>query len=225
MNLERHSFEFETKFSADTPGSFSGYGSVFGIMDLGGDIMMPGAFTDTLKDWKKRKGWPAMLWQHDTREPVGVWNKMTEDEKGLAMDGDLILEVPKAQTAYALMKRRAVTGLSIGYRTKDYEMDRKTGARRLKKVDLFEVSLVTSPMLPEAQISTVKTGLALLSDRELEAMLRDEARLSNRDAKAAVAVFRKALRDEGNAPPEPRDEADADAFARALAVMAERLRS
>jgi len=224
--LEHIAFEMELKLAGDAaaPGTFSGYASVWGIMDLGGDIVMPGAFKASLAEWRKRKALPSLLWQHNSQEPIGVWTSMKEDDKGLAVEGELILDdVPEAKKAHALMKRGAVKGLSIGYRTRDYELDRTTGARRLKQVDLFEVSVVTSPMLPEAQVSTVKGMLP--SDRELESLFRDGAGISNRQAKACVAELRKALRDGGSGSSAHRDDDAAAAAARAFEDMTRRLRS
>jgi HK97 family phage prohead protease len=89
--------------------------------------------------------------------PIGVWTSLSENDKGLKVKGELILDgVPQAAVAHALLKRRAIKGLSIGYQTKQAEVDRTTGARMLKEVDLWEISLVTFPMMPEAQLTAVK---------------------------------------------------------------------
>lgn len=188
-------FPFEIKLAADDAptGTIEGYGSVFNIMDRGGDMVLPGAFKKSLKEWKKLKQLPPMLWSHDTSIPIGVWTDMAEDEKGLRVTGELVLEVPTAATAHALLKRGAVKGLSIGYRTRDYDIDRTTGVRRLKDVELFELSLVSLPMLPEAQV----TGVKQIFDAPFwEKAFRDGG-LSNREAKLATSIARKNLRDEG----------------------------
>lgn len=184
-------FPFEFKLAADdsAPGTIEGYASVFGLMDQGGDIVMPGAFKATLSDWRKRKASPPMLWQHNPSTPIGVWTDVAEDEKGLKVTGELVLDVPLAAATHALLKRKAVGGLSIGFRSRKDEIDRATGARRLHQVELWEISLVTIPMLREAQISGVKG----FNPRELEAALRDEGGLSHSDAKAAIAVLQKSL--------------------------------
>lgn len=188
-------FNMELKLSSDeaTPGTVEGYGSVFNIMDRGGDMVLPGAFKKSLREWKKLKQLPSMLWSHDTSMPIGVWTSMEEDEKGLKLTGELILDVPQAAAAHALLKRQAVKGLSIGYRTRDYEIDRATGVRKLKEVELFEVSLVSIPMLPEAQVTGVKTG-SPFDAPAWEKIFRDGG-LSNRDAKLATSLVRKGLRD------------------------------
>lgn len=205
--MDRQAFGVELKF-ADTgsdAGTVKGYASVFNIIDRGGDIVMPGAFKASLAEWKKKKAMPPMLWQHDSWQPLGVWSEIVEDARGLAVKGELVLEVPLAAAARALMLKGAVTGLSIGYRTVDYEIDRQTGVRKIKKAELWEVSLVTFPMLPEAQITGAKSDF---DPRELERALRTECNLSSAAAVKAVALVKQHLRD-GDGKPEhdPRDGA------------------
>lgn len=186
----------------DENGRVDGYASVFNILDRGGDIMLPGAFKSSLAEWRRKKSPVPMLWQHDPGSPIGTWPELVEDEKGLKVTGQLILDVPKAVEVRALARAGAVKGLSIGYRTQDYDVDRQTGARRLKKVELWEVSLVTFPMLPEAQVSGVKGDF---DANAWERAFRDEG-LSNREAKLATSVARKlALRDAGRTEPTSRD--------------------
>jgi HK97 family phage prohead protease len=200
-------------------GTVTGYASVFGILDRGGDIVMPGAFKASLADWKKRGASLPMLWQHDPSNPIGVWTQLDEDEKGLKVEGELIPDVPQAAVTRSLMKHGAVTGLSMGYQTKYAEVDRSTGARRLKKVDLWEISLVTFPMLPEAQAQVKNIDF---DPSFWEKAFRDEG-LSNREAKLATSVARKlTLRDAGRSEPAPRDGA-ADVLM-ALRKTAESLR-
>ncbi|NYD91402.1 HK97 family phage prohead protease [Sphingomonas melonis] len=197
--IEQLACDLELKFD-DGTGRIDGYGSVFGLLDRGGDIVLPGAFKASLRG---RKGGVPMLWQHDPSIVIGLWDKFEEDEKGLKISGQLVMDVPQAAVARALVKAGAVKGLSIGYRTQDYEIDRTTGARRLKKVDLWEVSLVTFPMLPEAQITGVKSAL---DARALEQQLRSECNLSSAAAVKAVAIVKQHLRDGGDKPEqEPRD--------------------
>ena len=203
--MDRLDFECEVKLAGGdaTTGTVDGYASVFGIIDRGGDIVMPGAFKQSLAEWKRKKAMPPMLWQHDSWQPIGVWSDVSEDEKGLKVVGDLVLDVPQAAAARALMLAGAVKGLSIGYRTVDYEIDRATGVRKIKKAELWEVSLVTFPMLPEAQITGVKSDI---DPRELERALRSECNLSSAAAVKAVALFKKHLRDGGGQREhDPRD--------------------
>ena len=127
-----------------------GYASLFGVADGGGDIVMPGAFHDSIA----RKG-PTnirMLFQHDPAEPVGVWTEMREDERGLFVRGHLTPGVFKADDLQALIDDGAMDGLSIGFQTLKAQRDRGTGLRRLFKIDLWEISLVTFPMLTGARL-------------------------------------------------------------------------
>lgn len=125
----------EAAFTLETAeGQFEGYASVFGIMDLARDVVMPGAFTETLA--KRGVGGVRLLWQHDPAVPVGVWEHIAEDRHGLHVRGRLNLETPKAHELAHLMQQGALDGLSIGYRTKAQRRDPQTGLRRLERLDL-----------------------------------------------------------------------------------------
>jgi HK97 family phage prohead protease len=97
-----------------------------------------------------------MLWQHDPGEPIGRWLSITEDTRGLHVRGRLNLAVARAREIHALMRDGAVDGLSIGFRVERASPDRASGLRRLEKLDLWEISLVTFPMLPGARVGAVK---------------------------------------------------------------------
>ncbi|MEO1000430.1 MAG: HK97 family phage prohead protease [Pseudomonadota bacterium] len=126
-----------------------GYASLFGAEDQGGDVVMPGAYRASLTRLKAAGRSVKMLWQHDPAQPIGVWDAVEEDGRGLRVKGRLLTEVQAGREALALLRAGAVDGLSIGYRTLRAE---KTGAgRALHEVELWEVSLVTFPMLPEAR--------------------------------------------------------------------------
>ncbi|MCA0425293.1 MAG: HK97 family phage prohead protease [Proteobacteria bacterium] len=142
-------------------GAFAGYASLFGIADQANDVVMPGAFRQTL-----RTRGPAgirMLWNHDPAQPIGVWDEIIEDARGLYVAGRLDLAVGKARELHALMRSGAVDGLSIGFHTTRARRDAATGLRRLDAIDLWEVSIVTFPMLPQARVSTVKTACPRLA--------------------------------------------------------------
>ena len=150
--------------------SFSGYGAVFNNIDRGGDRLLPDSLTDSIKSFMEGKRKPKMLWQHDPEQPIGIWKEMKADEKGLALRGE-ILDIPKGNEVYTLMKAGAIDALSIGYKTLDYEMKEENGSRirELKKIELWEVSAVTFPMNAEALVTDVKQ---LQSPREVERLLR-----------------------------------------------------
>jgi len=197
MTTKTLSSGFKIKEISDS-GEFSGYGSVFGVKDSYSDIVMPGAFAKSLADWKSKGGMPALLWQHKTDEPIGIFTKMEEDEHGLFVEGKLLKDDdPMAKRAYAHLKAGSITGMSIGYSDVDYEYDKDKGAFKLNEVKLWEVSLVTFPANEEARINNVKT---LLKSGELpkpalvEQCLRD-AGFSRTQAKSILSGGYKALRD------------------------------
>ena len=97
-----------------------------------------------------------MLFQHNPAEPIGVWEQLKEDARGLYARGRLMLDVARAREVLALMRAGALDGLSIGFRAVSGRRDAKTGIRRLEKVDLWEISIVTFPLLPEARVAHVK---------------------------------------------------------------------
>ena len=146
----------ELKFAGGAPvlteGSvIEGYGSLFGVTDQGGDAVAPGAFGASLERLRAKGDKVRMLWQHDPAKPIGVWDEVREDGKGLWVRGRLLPDVALAREAAALIAAGAIDGLSIGYRTIRAERNR-AGRRLLKEVELWEVSLVTFPMLPEAKV-------------------------------------------------------------------------
>jgi HK97 family phage prohead protease len=147
-------FGFEVKAANDAePGTFEGMASTFGNKDRVGDIVERGAFSNV--DPKS----VAMLWQHDTHMPIGVWTDLKEMATGLKARGRLVLETQMGKDAYALLKAEAINGLSIGFRLDEgsAEWDDKRKVRRIKKVDLWEVSLVTFPANERARVSAVKS--------------------------------------------------------------------
>ena len=135
----------------DAEGRFAGYASVFGRLDEGGDIVMPGAFRKSLGLRGRHR--VKMLFQHDPKEPIGVWDAIREDGFGLWVEGALVGEVPRDDALRRLIARRAVDGLSIGFRTIKSTRDAKGGHRKLWEIDLWEISIVTFPMMDLARIA------------------------------------------------------------------------
>ena len=192
MTTKTLDFQCELKASGDT-GTFEGYGSIFNITDRGGDIVVPGAFTETLAAQKAAGRLPAMLWQHRQAEPIGVYTSMEEDAVGLKVKGQLALKTARGAEAYELMKMGALSGMSIGYRSRDDSYDRVTGVRSLKKVDLVELSLVTFPMNEASRVSAVKTIEELDSLSEIERHLRDVCGLSKSESTALVSRVKSVI--------------------------------
>jgi HK97 family phage prohead protease len=147
-------FGLELKEVSDE-GTITGYGAVFGNVDESGDRIVPGAFAKSLAKRMAGGATIPMLWSHDTSQPIGMFPEMVEDKKGLKVTGKLVLEVPKAREALALLKAGAIRGMSIGYRTLSDAIE--GNVRLLKEVDLWEVSLTTFPANTRAGITSVKS--------------------------------------------------------------------
>src|SRR5262245_14844718 len=157
----------EHKFTAldlkrvEPDGTFSGYASLFHVEDMGRDIVLPGAFRDSLR--QRGAAGIKLLYQHNPAEPIGIWQSLTEDSRGLLAKGRLMLAVARAREVLALMRAGALDGLSIGFRAVTGQRDAKTGIRRLATIDLWEISIVTFPLLPQARVAHVKSD----TDRRL----------------------------------------------------------
>lgn len=134
----------------DDEGRFAGYASVFDRLDEAGDIVMRGAFRKSLA--KRGRERIRMLFQHDPKEPVGTWETIAEDRFGLFVEGRLTGGVPRADALRRLIERRALDGLSIGFRTVKASREAGTGHRRISEIDLWEISIVTFPMMDAARI-------------------------------------------------------------------------
>src|SRR3954469_17615074 len=145
---------FRPPTTIDPDGTVEGYASLFGEIDGARDMVMPGAFARTLKLRGVRR--VPMLFQHDPAEPVGVWLELTEDFRGLRARGKLIPEVSRARELYALVKSGAIDGLSIGFRTVKGRIDPATRVRRIIDLDLWEISIVTFPLLAGARVRAGK---------------------------------------------------------------------
>lgn len=140
----------------------TGHASVFGQVDQGGDVVLPGAYAKGLARMAREGRRVRMLWQHDPARPIGVWDEVREDRTGLFVRGRILTELVQGREAAALVAAGAIDGLSIGYRTLKADRD-AAGHRRLVEVELWEVSLVTFPMQAEARVSG-KAGVAPWSD-------------------------------------------------------------
>lgn len=178
----------EFKALGDT-GAFEGYASIFGNVDLGGDVIERGAFKEFVKN---TDGKVVVLWQHRADSPLGVAT-VTQDDKGLHFAGDLVLEDPQARKIHAHMKAGSVRGMSIGYDILAGGAEiMKSGVRALKALKLWEISVVTFGMNPLAGVDGVKSVETI---RDLENLLRDAGGFSREQAKAIAAGGFRALND------------------------------
>lgn len=200
MKIERLQTAFEIK-ALDDKGTFKGYGSVFGNKDSYNEIVAKGAFSRSLTEHKAKGTMPAMLWMHNPDQPIGVYTNVAEDDKGLAVEGNLALKTQAGAEAYELMKMNALSGLSIGYRVAKSQFDKPNNARVLTDLDLYEISPVTFPANDAARVSTVKALEDIKTIREFEEFLRDAGGFSRA---AAAEIARSGFK----ARTEPRDEDD-----------------
>jgi uncharacterized protein len=211
------------KFAA-AEGTFTGYGSVFGVVDSHKDIIMPGAFAEVIKSGAPVHVYVNHGWLRGEL-PVGKWDGLAEDSKGLVGDASLQMKMPQAVNAYWAVKGQLVNGLSIGYLPDPAGIERRQdGVRVIHRMKaLREISIVTDPSNAQAQITDVKSGelLRAIEDiktiRDLESMLRDAAGFTKAAATALVSRAKTVLAGEG-------DPAAQSAEARALSELTERLR-
>lgn len=190
--------------------TFSGYVAVFYNEDSYGDIIVPGAFKESLASSRKVK----LLWQHDMEYPIGSFTKMEEDEKGLYVQGRINLGTEKGREAYALMKAGDVDGLSIGYFARRWSYDEEKGIRYLMDVELFEASVVTFPANEIATITDVKSKISECETvRDAEKLLQTLG-MSRKEAKQMIACIKElpSLRDanESGGVHKNQDSRDAD---------------
>lgn len=167
----------DSNFKEAGDGTFSGYAAVTGNVDLGGDIILKGAFSEWLD--KADPSRVRVLWQHDWDKPIGKTLSMREDDNGLAVDGELLLDIQKAQETRTLVKNNAIDGLSIGFRIDDFSYDNDT--RIIKKLSVMEYSFVTFAMNPNALVNDMKS-CKLDTVRDCEHYLRDVCKLSRSEA-------------------------------------------
>jgi HK97 family phage prohead protease len=234
IDMKTKDFALQVKAVGDTPGSVEGYASVFGVRDSYNEVVMPGAFSDSLARHKREGSYPLMLWQHDTYEPIGVWDDLSDDGKGLFAKGRLLVaqSVPEADKAYALLKAGAVRGMSIGYREIDVEPANNGEPTKLVKLDILEASIVSFPANRRANVEAVKSEqswgkleafMRALRDgeprsiKEFEDILREAGAPKSMAVQIASVGYAKAIRSESGG-----EEAN-PAVANALAELRQRL--
>lgn len=196
-------------------GTITGYGSVFGVLDSYNDIVAPGAFAKSVTEHAAAGSMPAMLWQHKSDEPIGVWTSMAEDKTGLVMEGQLAMDTVRGKEAHSLLKLGAIKGLSIGFYTRAYSYDTHTDVRTLLDVDLVETSLVTFPANRDAQVTSVRSIESIESLRDAELMLRDHG-MTRAQATALVSRIKRMRPGDPATDDGPGDPVVGDVIASAL---------
>ena len=150
---------------------FEGYASLFNLADGAGDVVAPGAFTRSLK--RRPPARVRMLYQHFAHEPIGVWEQIREDARGLYVRGRLNTDVARAQEVASLIAQGALDGLSIGFRAIRAKRDPQSGGRTLLEIELWEISVVTFPLLAQSTVTAIGTKSALVGGlRRATALLR-----------------------------------------------------
>lgn len=189
MNHKSLDCRFEVK-AINADGTFEGYGSVFNTIDSYKDIVVKGAFVESLANHKAKGSMPSLLWQHNSDEPIGVYTDMREDDHGLFVKGQLALKTQRGAEAYELLKMKAISGMSIGYVTEEEKYDKASGITTLSKVALWETSLVTFPANDSARVSAVKSIEEMKNLGDAESRLRD-AGFSRTEATAFVSRVKR----------------------------------
>lgn len=200
MTLQTREFCFKAE-TVEESGVFTGYGSVFDVLDSYKEIVVRGAFAETMAAHKAKGTMPAMLWQHRSGEPMGVYLEMDEDAVGLRVRGQIAMKTQRGAEAYELLKMGAISGLSIGFVPREEAYDKVTGITTLKKVDLWELSLVTFPANDAARVQGVKAVDGIITLRDAEDYLR-EAGISKGQALAFLSKIKSIARSESAADDE-----------------------
>ena len=200
MTLQTREFCFKAE-TVEESGVFTGYGSVFDVLDSYKEIVVRGAFAETMAAHKAKGTMPAMLWQHRSGEPMGVYLEMDEDAVGLRVRGQIAMKTQRGAEAYELLKMGAISGLSIGFVPREEAYDKVTGITTLKKVDLWELSLVTFPANDAARVQGVKAVDGIITLRDAEDYLR-EAGISKGQALAFLSKIKSIARSESVADDE-----------------------
>jgi HK97 family phage prohead protease len=184
--IKTKDFAFKVKSAGDA-GEIEGYASVFGVRDSYNEAVMPGAFSDSLAKHRRDGTFPLMLWQHNPDEPIGVWNELNDDGKGLYVKGQLLQGVRRADEALIMLKAGAIQGMSIGYREVDVEPADGTNPRKLVKLNLMEASIVSFPANIRARVDGVKA----------DGMMSDFARRLRDGDAPSIKEFEDVLREAG----------------------------
>lgn len=202
--MKTKDFALQVKDFSDE-GTFEGYGSIFGNVDSYGEKVLPGAFVESIARHRREGTKVKMLWQHNPDQPIGIWEDLAEDAKGLWGKGRLIMDIQRAREVHALIKNEAIGGLSIGYREEDTDQD--GNVRLLKKLNLFEISPVAFPANRRARIESVKSErmdefARRLRDgdpmpiKEFEDILREAGVPKSMAVQIASVGYAKAIRSE-----------------------------
>jgi hypothetical protein len=214
MDKQTKNLSFQLKAFDDEQGTFEGYASIFGNKDSYGDVVVQGAFRESLKERK-----PKLLWQHNTDEPIGVFTEVREDDVGLYVKGKLFLEIQKAKEAYTLLKGGAIEGLSIGYACYGEgacRIDHDTETRFLERISLYEISIVTIPANDKSLVNDVKTVEPKNIEqfdrmKDFENFLKDPHSLGSQERKIFISKLKEFSKRDAGPEEEEAKKRDAEA--------------
>lgn len=202
MLQKTRAFDFQVK-DVTGKGQFSGYASVFGVVDTYRERVAAGAFAESLSERESKGRKFPVLFQHDHSQPIGTWTRLEEDDHGLYGEGTLWLdEAPTARIVHRGMTDAAIDGLSIGYYEDAWSFDEEERIRTLTQVSLVEASIVISPANDAARVDTVKAKLAAgeeITIREFESVLREKGFSRSEAAAIAANGFMMPRRETGKA--------------------------
>lgn len=227
--MKTKDFAFKVKATGDA-GEIEGYASVFGVRDSYNEVVLPGAFADSLAKHQREGTYPLMLWQHNPDEPIGIWNELSDDGRGLFGKGKLLQGVRRADEALIMLKAGAIQGMSIGYREVDVTPADNTIPRQLVKLDLLEASIVSFPANRRARVESVKSEARMgefatrLRDgdppsiKEFEDILREAGVPKAMAVQIASVGYAKAIRSESEGS-EAATKAVADAIASMRSII------
>ncbi|MDH2313994.1 HK97 family phage prohead protease [Methylobacterium brachiatum] len=214
MQVKRRAFPLAIKSAPDADGHFSGYVAIFNTPDTYREVVAPGAFTATLAETKAAGRKVPICWQHNMSEPIGAWDVLQEDSKGLYGEGTLWVDVaPYARIAMRGMASGAISGASIGYYVVADSFNEAERIRTLTALDLREASIVTDPAHDDARVDVVKAKLAAgerVTNREFESVLREKGFSRSAAEEIASLGFKAWSRRESSEP--QADPADARAL-------------
>lgn len=197
------------RMDADASGVFEGYASIFDREDLARDVILPGAFRESLAE--RGVAGVRMLYQHDPALPIGVWERIEEDAQGLRVRGRLTLETEKARDVLHLLRAGAIDGLSIGFKAKRTRRDPRSGIRRILELELWEISVVTFPMMPGARVHGVKCspfGGRVPTERQFERWLVRDAGFTRSEARSLMRSGLSGLKSLRDAGKDASDDAE-----------------
>ena len=192
-------------------GWFRGYAIIWDNVDRSNEVAVKGCFSECLSENPKIK----MQWQHDTSELIGSYTEVKEDDKGLYCVGRINLATARGKEAYALLKAGDIDSLSIGYTVKSDDYDRQKNVRYLRKLELYEISLVSVPCNPLATITEVKSDKVVSVDdimncngnvRDIERLIKGRALSANAAKYLASMVVKSDVREGSVKPNDMIDE-------------------